>query len=85
MPVSISTQVWGPTAAPMTIPRNTVETQATGPLIDPPDSKAANHEVYMVSIWLFPKFRGPILVAFAIRTLIYLGLFGGPLFMEAPI
>ena len=36
-------------------------------------------------IWLFPKIRGPILVAPIIRTIIYLGLFWGPLFMEAPV
>ena len=36
-------------------------------------------------IWLFPTIRGPILVVPIIRTIIYLGLFWGPLFMEAPI
>ena len=34
--------------------------------------------------WLFPKIRGPILVVPIIRTIVYLGLFWGPLFMEAP-
>ena len=36
-------------------------------------------------IWLFPKIRDPILVAPITRTTIHLGLFLGPLFMEAPI
>ena len=34
--------------------------------------------------WLFPKIRGPILVVPIIRTIAYLSLFWGPLFMEAP-
>ena len=37
------------------------------------------------SIWLFPKIRGPILLVPIIKTIIYLGLFWGPLFMEASI
>ena len=35
-------------------------------------------------IWLFPKIRGPILVAPIIRTLIYLGLFGAPYSWKPP-
>ena len=36
-------------------------------------------------LWLFPKIRGLILVAPITRTIIYLGPFWGPLFMEAPL
>ena len=36
-------------------------------------------------MWLFPQIRGPILVVPIIRTIIYLGSFWGPLFMEGPI
>ena len=36
-------------------------------------------------MWLFPQIRGPILVVPIMRTIIYLGLFWGPLFMEAPM
>ena len=34
--------------------------------------------------YMAPYVRGPILVVPIIRTRIYLGLFWGPLFMEAP-
>ena len=37
------------------------------------------------NICLFPQIRGPILVVPIIRTIIYFGLFWGPLFMEAPV
>ena len=39
----------------------------------------------VLEVWLFPKIRGPILVVLIVRTIIYLGLFWGPLCMEAPV
>ena len=35
-------------------------------------------------IWLFPKTKGPVVVVPIIRTIVCLGLFWGPLFMEHP-
>ena len=37
------------------------------------------------AIWLFPKIECPSLVVPIMRTIVYLGLFWGPLFMEAPM
>ena len=41
--------------------------------------------IYIYVYMAVSKIRGPILVVPIIRTRIYLGLFWGPLFLEAPI
>ena len=75
-----SSQNWGTNLVPLNISCRTIRSHQKGPLENKPNV-ASKSAFYCKNMWRFPKIRGTSLGVPIIRTIVFWGLYWGPLIL----